>query len=96
MTLFVTPGLQYVTRKWIAEGIEDRCITRDLAWGVPVPKPGFEGKVFYVWFDAPIAYIAATQEWAGLDPKARDWRSWWLDGTGVACPTTALSTAAGR
>jgi methionyl-tRNA synthetase len=72
-----------IARKWIAEGIEDRCITRDLAWGVPVPKPGFEGKVFYVWFDAPIAYIAATQEWAGLDPQKRDWRSWWLAGAEV-------------
>jgi methionyl-tRNA synthetase len=72
-----------IARKWIAEGIEDRCITRDLAWGVPVPKPAFEGKVFYVWFDAPIAYIAATQEWAGLDPEKRDWRSWWLSGAEV-------------
>lgn len=72
-----------IARKWIAEGIEDRCITRDLAWGVPVPKRGYEGKVFYVWFDAPIAYIAATQEWAGLDREARDWRSWWLDGSDV-------------
>lgn len=59
--------------------LRDRCITRDLAWGVPVPRPGFEGKVFYVWFDAPIAYIASTQAWADLDPDARDWRDWWLD-----------------
>jgi methionyl-tRNA synthetase len=43
--------------------LRDRCITRDLAWGIPVPRSGFEGKVFYVWFDAPIAYIAATQVW---------------------------------
>lgn len=67
-----------IARKWLAEGIADRCITRDLAWGVPVPKPGFEGKVFYVWFDAPIAYIATTQEWS-----ERDWRSWWLPGAEV-------------
>jgi methionyl-tRNA synthetase len=66
-----------IARKWLAEGIRDRCITRDLSWGVPVPKPGYEGKVFYVWFDAPIAYIAATQEWSGIDPKNRDWRVWW-------------------
>jgi methionyl-tRNA synthetase len=72
-----------IARKWIAEGIADRCITRDLAWGVPVPKPGFEGKVFYVWFDAPIAYIAAVQEWAEIDPRKRDWRSWWLAGADV-------------
>jgi methionyl-tRNA synthetase len=65
-----------IARQWLDQGIEDRCITRDLAWGVPVPKPGYDGKVFYVWFDAPIAYIAATQEWAGLK-AARDWRRWW-------------------
>lgn len=66
-----------IARKWLDEGIQDRCITRDLSWGVPVPKPGYEGKVFYVWFDAPIAYIAATQEWADIVPETRDWRSWW-------------------
>ena len=68
-----------IARKWLDEGIRDRCITRDLSWGVPVPKPGFEGKVFYVWFDAPIEYIAATQEWSDVDPERRNWRSWWLD-----------------
>jgi len=66
-----------IARKWLDEGLQDRCITRDLSWGVPVPKPGYEGKVFYVWFDAPIGYIAATQEWADLDPGSRDWRKWW-------------------
>lgn len=68
-----------IARKWLDEGIQDRCITRDLSWGVPVPRAGYEGKVFYVWFDAPIAYIAATQDWADLDPAARDWRAWWWD-----------------
>ena len=59
-----------IALKWLDEGLRDRAITRDLSWGVPVlgsdgqPRPGFEDKVFYVWFDAPIAYIAATQEWA--------------------------------
>lgn len=72
-----------IARKWIDEGIQDRCITRDLSWGVPVPKSGYEEKVFYVWFDAPIAYIAASQEWADIDPKKRDWRSWWLNDTSV-------------
>lgn len=71
------PLVTSIARKWLSEGIQDRCITRDLSWGVPVPKPGFEGKVFYVWFDAPIAYIAATQEWSDLDPDHRDWRRWW-------------------
>jgi methionyl-tRNA synthetase len=42
-----------------------------------VPRPGFEGKVFYVWFDAPIGYISTTQEWADADPIRRDWRRWW-------------------
>ncbi len=67
-----------IALKWLNEGLHDRCITRDLAWGVPVDRPGFEGKVFYVWFDAPIEYIAATKEWADENPAAnRDWRSWW-------------------
>ena len=72
-----------IARKWLSEGLKDRCITRDLSWGVPVPKPGYEGKVFYVWFDAPIAYIAATQEWADVDPERRDWRAWWWKATDV-------------
>jgi methionyl-tRNA synthetase len=63
--------------KWLNEGLHDRCITRDLSWGVPVDRSGFEDKVFYVWFDAPIEYIAATREWADADPENRDWRSWW-------------------
>lgn len=63
--------------KWLSEGLRDRCITRDLSWGVPVNRPGFENKVFYVWFDAPIAYIAATKEWAAKDPTQRDWQAWW-------------------
>jgi methionyl-tRNA synthetase len=64
------------------QGLRDRCITRDLAWGVPVPKRGWEGKVFYVWFDAPIAYVALTQEWAAAAP-GRDWHAWWRSGTGT-------------
>jgi methionyl-tRNA synthetase len=66
-----------IARAWLAIGLHDRCITRDLAWGIPVPRPGFEGKVFYVWFDAPIGYISATQEWANADPTRRDWCRWW-------------------
>lgn len=64
---------------WLTEHLRDRCITRDLEWGIPVPRPGFENKVFYVWFDAPIAYISATQEWADIDRARRDWRRWWRD-----------------
>ncbi len=76
-----------IAYKHLDEGLIDRGITRDLAWGVPVikdgmPRPGMEEKVFYVWFDAPIEYIAATQEWAeaGAD---RDWRSWWRTDAGA-------------
>ena len=74
-----------IARKWLddGEGLQDRSITRDLDWGIPVQKgekpwPGMEGKVFYVWFDAPIEYIAATAEWAdahGLGEAG--WRRWW-------------------
>ncbi|MEV6104288.1 methionine--tRNA ligase [Streptomyces sp. NPDC051940] len=72
-----------IARKWLTEGLQDRAITRDLDWGVPVPAdtwPGLaaEGKVFYVWFDAPIEYVGATKEWADAGP-GRDWRSWWYE-----------------
>jgi methionyl-tRNA synthetase len=70
------PLVTSIAVKWLNEGLEDRGITRDLKWGVPVNKPGFEDKVFYVWFDAPIEYIAATKEWADLQ-VGREWRSWW-------------------
>ena len=72
-----------IAYKWLDEGLKDRGITRDLVWGVPVDRPGFERKVFYVWFDAPIEYIGATKEWADLDPDHRDWRSWWFDADDV-------------
>ena len=67
-----------IAKKWLndGDGLQDRGITRDLHWGVPVKKgdqpwPGMEGKVFYVWFDAPIEYIAATAEWADAQRQAR-------------------------
>jgi methionyl-tRNA synthetase len=69
------PFVASLARSWLTSDLRDRCITRDLAWGVPVP--GFESKVFYVWFDAPIDYIAATQEWADGDPARRRWQDWW-------------------
>jgi len=72
-----------IALKWLNEGLEDRGITRDLSWGVPVDREGFENKVYYVWFDAPIEYIGATREWAELDPSARDWRSWWYEAQDV-------------
>lgn len=60
---------------WLKDGLRPRAMTRDLDWGVPVPLPGAEGKVLYVWLDAPIGYISATQQWA-LD-HGRDWEEWW-------------------
>jgi methionyl-tRNA synthetase len=69
------PFVLSLAKSWLTSDLRDRCITRDLAWGVPVP--GFENKVFYVWFDAPIAYLAAMQEWAEKAPTRRDWRKWW-------------------
>jgi methionyl-tRNA synthetase len=81
-----------IARKWLldGEGLQDRGITRDLDWGIPVatgeaPWPGMEGKVFYVWFDAPIEYIACAGEWAeakGLPDEA--WERWWRTGAGAA------------
>lgn len=72
-----------IARKWLNEGLHDRGITRDLSWGVPVDRSGFEDKVFYVWFDAPIEYIAATWEWADERPEERDWKSWWYEADDV-------------
>jgi methionyl-tRNA synthetase len=60
---------------WIDGGLQSRAITRDLDWGVPVPVPGAEGKVLYVWFDAPIGYISATKQWA-LDNN-KNWEDYW-------------------
>jgi methionyl-tRNA synthetase len=72
-----------IALKWLNEGVDDRGITRDLEWGVPVDRPGFEDKVYYVWFDAPIEYIGATKEWSDQSPDDRDWRSWWYEATDV-------------
>jgi methionyl-tRNA synthetase len=77
------PFVVSLARSWLTRELRDRCITRDLAWGVPVPRPGFEGKVFYVWFDAPIGYIGATKEWAEAGAPDRDWRRWWLNADDV-------------
>src|SRR3954452_25118744 len=76
-----------IARKWLDEGLKDRSITRDVTWGIPVAyqgemRPGFEGKVFYVWFDAPIEYVGATMEWA--DATKNDWKRWWRHDNGAA------------
>src|SRR3954447_21774174 len=76
-----------IARKWLDEGLKDRSITRDFEWGIPVAyqgkaRPGFEGKVFYVWFDAPIEYVGATMEWA--DATKSDWKRWWREDQGAS------------
>ena len=62
-----------MTESWIRDGLKERAITRDLKWGIPVPKEGFEDKVFYVWFDAPIGYISITMD------LTDNWEYWWRD-----------------
>ncbi|WP_319826363.1 methionine--tRNA ligase [Thalassovita sp.] len=78
-----------IAKKWLndGDGLQDRGITRDLDWGIPVKKgdqdwPGMEGKVFYVWFDAPIEYIACAQEWVNAG-KGDDWERWWRTDKGA-------------
>jgi methionyl-tRNA synthetase len=81
-----------IALKWLddGDGLQDRSITRDHDWGIPVrrgdaPWPGIEGKVFYVWFDAPIEYIAATAEWADANRLGDDaWRRWWREDLGAS------------
>jgi methionyl-tRNA synthetase len=78
-----------IALKWLDEGLRDRAITRDLSWGVPVtspdgsPREGFENKVFYVWFDAPVEYIGATEEWSKKIGKPDEWRKWWRTDEGA-------------
>jgi methionyl-tRNA synthetase len=64
-------------KSWIDDGLRPRAVTRDLDWGIPVPVDGGEGKVLYVWFDAPIGYISATKEWA--EREGKDWELYWKD-----------------
>lgn len=71
-----------ITKAWIRDGLNERAITRDLKWGIPVPKAGYENKVFYVWFNAPIGYISITKQLAdeliAASKPSFDWKSWWL------------------
>ena len=64
-------------KSWIDDGLRPRAVTRDLDWGIPVPVEGAEGKVLYVWFDAPIGYISSTKEWAAREGK--NWEDYWKD-----------------
>ena len=82
-----SPLVTSIANKWLDEGLQDRGITRDVEWGVPVPDDigdgALKGKVFYVWFDAPIEYISATKEWADANGKGDAWKSWWYDAKDV-------------
>ena len=68
-----------IAHKWLSEGLRERCITRDLRWGVPVPLDGYRDKVFYVWFDAPIGYIGISMEWANARGTPDAWQHYWKD-----------------
>jgi methionyl-tRNA synthetase len=71
------PNVYGQVKSWIDNGLQARAVTRDLDWGIPVPVKGGEGKVLYVWFDAPIGYISSTKEWA--EEKGKDWEPYWKD-----------------
>ncbi|MBN9283418.1 MULTISPECIES: methionine--tRNA ligase [unclassified Flavobacterium] len=71
------PNVFGQVKSWLDDGLKPRAVTRDLDWGIPVPVEGAEGKVLYVWFDAPIGYISSTKEWAAREGK--DWEPYWKD-----------------
>ena len=71
------PNVYGQCKSWIDDGLKPRAVTRDLDWGIPVPVPDAEGKVLYVWFDAPIGYISSTKEWA--EREGKDWQPYWKD-----------------
>lgn len=71
------PNVYGQVKSWLDDELKPRAVTRDLDWGIPVPVEGAEGKVLYVWFDAPIGYISSTKEWA--EREGKDWRPFWQD-----------------
>ncbi|MGB0836633.1 MAG: methionine--tRNA ligase [Flavobacteriaceae bacterium] len=71
------PNVYGQVKSWVDDGLRPRAVTRDLDWGIPVPVKGAEGKVLYVWFDAPIGYISSTKEWA--EAQGKDWEPYWKD-----------------
>ena len=71
------PNVYGQVKSWLDDELKPRAVTRDLDWGIPVPVEGAEGKVLYVWFDAPIGYISSTKEWA--EHEGKDWRPYWQD-----------------
>ena len=71
------PNVYGQCKSWLDGGLKPRAVTRDLDWGIPVPVEGAEGKVLYVWFDAPIGYISNTKELCDSHPEKGDWKTWW-------------------
>jgi methionyl-tRNA synthetase len=71
------PHVLNFTRAMIEDGLQQRAITRDIDWGIPVPKSGWESKVIYVWFDAVVGYLSASREWAQLRGQEGEWEQWW-------------------
>ena len=71
------PNVYGQVKSWLDDELKPRAVTRDLDWGIPVPVEGAEGKVLYVWFDAPIGYISSTKEWA--EREGKDWQPFWQD-----------------
>ena len=69
------PNVYGQVKSWVEDGLRPRAVTRDLDWGIPVPVEGAEGKVLYVWFDAPIGYISSTKEWA--EREGKNWEDYW-------------------
>ena len=73
------PNVYGQCKSWLDGGLHPRAVTRDLDWGIPVPVEGADGKVLYVWFDAPIGYISNTKELCGARPELGSWETWWKD-----------------
>ena len=73
------PNVYGQCKSWLDTGLKPRAVTRDLDWGIPVPVEGAEGKVLYVWFDAPIGYISKTKELCDAHPEKGNWETWWKD-----------------
>jgi methionyl-tRNA synthetase len=75
------PNVYGQCKSWLDLGLQPRAVSRDLDWGIPVPVAGAEGKVLYVWFDAPIGYISNTKELCAAHPELGNWETWWKDDT---------------
>ncbi len=73
------PNVQHFVRNFIQDGLKPRPVSRDLEWGIPLPLPGYEHKVMYVWFEAVIGYLSASIEWALAEGQPEAWQAWWRD-----------------